>query len=63
MAKKKESIETDKLLYEEVRTKSRAGIEYVKYIPKVLPPPLGFNHSARRKLDAWARKHKYEPKT
>lgn len=50
------------LTYKKVITKSRAGIKYIHFIIKKIRNPVGFNHNARRKLNAWARKHKYEPK-
>ncbi len=38
--------------YEKVITKSKAGVEYIKYIPIKIKLPHGFNREDRLRLDA-----------
>ena len=48
--------EIPKATWVEVKTKSRAGVEYTKHVQVFPPNPLGVNHLNRRRSKAKARR-------
>lgn len=47
----------EEVTFVEIKSKSKAGVEYIKYKQVFPVAPVGFNHLARRRLDAWNKKH------
>lgn len=63
MAKRKEKTrKIPQVKWVKIKTKSKAGVVYTKYVQEYPPLPVGFNRKMRRRLDAWARKNRYVPK-
>jgi len=55
---KEERESVTKVKFVSLKRKSRAGITYTTFKEKVTPLPVGFNHNARRQLDAIDKRQK-----
>jgi len=49
---KKHKVEVKQTKYVEVKRKSRAGVEYIKFVLVIPALPAGHNHSSWRQLKA-----------